>query len=360
MMPLLPFALLLTGAFAQEGDGTIATAANNLDPSAQINPETGCYDSNKDCTDEVLQCSYKFQNDGTDLTFENLKYCIYDKVLVDAASTCCHSWVTVGQMLDPDYQSYMNSKSVSNFPTAAPVIAATGTMGDPKECTSFRISDNCMAHGSCRWEYWTRVCRPLKFDPSICDGDNRDCKNELTECIQREKNLGRTPQIRNLEVCIVMSSAIPQTECCKLHTNIKLTIQGPKRAQRPDRFDQDNCELYMRNSACKNQAPCTWNKTQKRCEPLKGIKGDGMWSDPDMSCGYKNFKLHFSNAITVTKRKVKTSCECGVFCESFINWVYRKKTLKCGCTNQPVEKVSRRSTGWWGSTTKHAKRRNIG
>jgi len=360
MMPLLPFALLLTGAFAQEGDGTIATAANNLDPSAQINPETGCYDSNKDCTDEVLQCSYKFQNDGTDLTFENLKYCIYDKVLVDAASTCCHSWVTVGQMLDPDYQSYINSKSVSNFPTAAPVLAATGTMGDPGECTSFRISDICMAHGSCRWDYWTRVCRPLKFDRSICDGDNRDCKKELTECIQREKDMGRTPQIGNLEACIIMSSAIPQTECCKLHTNIKLIIQGPKRAQRPDRYDRDNCELYKRNSACKNQAPCSWNKTLKRCEPLKGIKGDGMKSDPEMSCGYKNFKLHFSNAITFTKRNVKTSCECGVFCERFINWVYRKKTLKCGCTNQPVEKVSRRSTGWWGSTTKHAKRRDIG
>jgi len=357
MLLLLPIVMFLAGASAQ---GVGSSLANNLDPSARINPETGCYDANKDCTNEVLQCSYKFQNDGTTLTFVTLKLCIYDKVSAETASPCCHSWVTIGQMDDPDYQSYINSMSVSDLPTAAPVIAAQGTIGNPKECPSFVISDDCLGHGSCRWDYWNRVCRGLRFDSSICNGDNRDCQSELTACIQRDKNNGRTPQIRNLEVCIIMSSAIPQSDCCKLHTDTWLTSQGSQRENRPDRFDSDNCENYRRNSACKNQVPCRWNKTQKRCEPLKGIRGPGMWSSPDWSCGYRNYKLHFSNALSVNERNVKNPCDCRDLCASYTNWVYRKNNLKCFCTNQPVEKVSRRSKGWWGSTTKRAKRRNIG
>lgn len=355
---------LFVAAFAQApGNTGLGGITNSLDPTAQINPVTGCYDTNKDCTDEVLVCSNEFAVNGVTLTFDNLKNCIYDKVAKNQATRCCNDYVTVGQQLDPDFQQIEQSGSWTLMPTTQPAVVPTmpgntpSPTGDSTQCTKIYNSKDCLGWGSCEWEYWTRVCRPLAFDTSLCYGDNRDCKDELAFCIDAEKAQGRTPQIRNLEPCVLMNS---QTDCCKYYTNTYLSLQGPARPNRPDRFDKDNCELYMRNSACKNQAHCRWDRSRKICEPMPGIKAPGLWYVPEMSCGYKSFKLHFRYKITTTKRNVKTTCECALFCTDYQHWVFRQDSSKCGCTNQAVEKVSRNKQGWWGSSTKHAKRRDIG
>jgi len=335
--------------------GSISTGGD----VAVIDPRTGCYNTNKDCSDEVLECTNEFNNNNTTLTFDNLKVCIYEKVALGQATRCCNDYVTVGQQLDPDYESIkarIAGRTVA--PTPAPVVGSTtpSPIGPSDKCRKQRISSDCLNWGSCEWDYWTRTCAPAQFNTAECVGDNRDCKHELSKCIDSERQAGRTPQIRNLEPCVLMN---PQSDCCRFFTNQKLALQGPKRPHRPDRFDKDNCELYHRNTACKNQNHCQWDKQRKKCMPMSGISAPGLWYVPEMSCGYKSFKLHFTYKITVTKRNVKTSCECSVFCKDYRNWVWRQSSSKCGCTNQAVTKVSRNKKGWYGSSTKHAPKRDI-
>lgn len=312
--------------------------------------ESGCKDSHEDCNDEVLICSTELNEAGTEVTFNELKVCIYRKVSLDKAEACCQAYVEKNQVDDPWYRKEMKF-------TAAPVTPGEEIVtknGDPADCRKQYSSTNCLEWGPCRWEYWTRVCRPIKFDAESCYSDNRDCKDELQICIQREKEQGRAPALRNLEPCVIMNK---QSDCCQLYTNKVLSLKGPKRKWRPDRYDLENCELYKRNSACKNQPHCLWHKKDKSCYPMPGIRASGLWYIPEMSCGYKGFKLFFKDKVKVLKRNVKTSCDCALYCEDYEHWVWRQTTTKCGCTDSPVRKVARERKGFWGSDTKHAPRR---
>jgi len=223
-------------------------------------------------------------------------------------------------------------------------------------CPKTFNSKDCLDNDACQWDYWTRVCRAINFNRQECNDDTRDCKDELNMCIESEKSQGREPELRNLEPCVLMNA---QSDCCKLYTDTYLTLIGPKRDNRPDRFDKANCELYTRNSACKNQSHCRWVREKKICEPMPGIEAPGLWYVPEMSCGYKSFKLVFENKIQVTKRNVKTTCECALFCDEYEHWVYRQSSSKCGCTNQAIKKVARGKKGWWGSSTKSANKRDL-
>lgn len=336
---------LLVGVLALVGAQDSPPQADKKTPVS-----SGCTDTHEDCADEVLICNSELAKADQTVEFNTLKLCIYRKVHLKKARPCCQAYVEKNQQDDPEWREGTDY-------TPAPTEkgdAIVSKNGDPKECNRQRSSTNCLEWGPCRWEYWTRVCRPVKFDKSTCIEDNRDCKEELQLCIQREKDQGRAPALRNLEPCVIMNK---QSDCCQLFTNKKLSLEGPKRSYRPDRYDLENCELYKRNSACKNQSHCVWKKKDKTCEPMKGIRASGLWYVPEMSCGYKGFKLFFKDKVKVTKRNVETSCDCALYCEDYEHWLWRQATSKCGCTDSPVRKVAREKKGFWGSATKHAPRR---
>lgn len=312
--------------------------------------DTGCYETHKDCSDEVLICSARLNDQQKEVEFNALKECIYQRVGLGQTNKCCDTFVKEGQQDDPDW---IADQQYTPAPTKEEDKIVTKN-GDPKECSKQRSSSKCREWGPCRWEYWTRVCKPVKFDNSVCLEDNRDCKDELHICIERERAQGRAPNIRNLEPCVIMNE---QSDCCELFTNNKLSLGGPKRPNRPDRYDLENCELFRRNTACKNQAHCKWSKTDKSCYPMRGIRASGLWYVPEMSCGYKGFKLFFKEKISVTKRNVSTVCDCALYCEEYKHWTWRQATNKCGCTDSPIRKVAREKKGFWGSDTKHAPRR---
>lgn len=312
--------------------------------------DTGCTDTHEDCADEVLVCSTELNRAEEEVKFDSLKLCIYRKVHLNKARPCCQAYVEKNQQDDPEWTE---GTDYTPTPTTEAEKIVTKN-GDPKACNKQLSSTNCLEWGPCRWEYWTRVCRPVKFEKSECSNSNIDCKAELQLCITREKEQGRAPALRNLEPCVIMNK---QSDCCQLYTDKTLSLRGPKRANRPDRYDKENCELYMRNSACKNQPHCQWKKADKKCYPMKGIRASGLWYVPEMSCGYKNFKLFFTEKVKVVKRNVETSCDCALYCEDYEHWLWRQATSKCGCTDAPVRKVAREKKGFWGSDTKHAPRR---